>query len=109
MYVVINKTWIIPKHLSNAHVSIAANADCEINIYLPEFKNGKMIKITQNSNQDIRVYCNSNVWLETNKTSFQCLVVTGAECNRNKTINIIGRNNKWSVDTSKINFYTEKE
>lgn len=109
MYVAINRDWIIPSHDLCVHLHVVPATDKTINIFLPKYQNGKIIKITQNSNQDIRVHCNSNVWLESNESSYQCLIVTGADCNIGKTFQIVGRNKKWFADISKINSYTEKE
>jgi len=106
MHVRINTNWIIPQRASNVRVAVYGAKDT-VRIFLPEQRNGKILIISQCSTEDIIIDCNSHIPFNDFGKDYSRLVFTGAKSNMGKSIQIIGKYNKWNVDTRNINSYFE--
>lgn len=78
-----------------------------VRIFLPEHRNGKMITISQCSTEDIIIDCNSHIPFNDFGKDYLHFVLTGAKSNMGKSIQIIGKYNKWNVVAQNVNSYFE--
>lgn len=106
MHVRINQSWIIPNRITNVHVSVV-KAEKPVTLYLPAYRNGIIVNISQFSEVDITVDCNSANSFTWDRKQYRNLIFTAARVNTTKTLRLVARYNHWVLQTPNVNFTFE--
>jgi hypothetical protein len=92
---IVTGDFIIPSKQLLVHLTIPSAIKEPINIYFPLWVRGIKISITQQSDQEIRIHCNSDYKFERDSEKYNTFIIRSSEGGRETLYKFIAAYDNW--------------
>lgn len=93
---IVTKNHIVPNGHLLVHLVISDTVTEPINIYFPIWVSGIKISITQQSNQQVTVHCNSDIEFKVTEETYTKFTIPGVDT-YNTLFRFVGAHGNWKL------------